>query len=38
MTKHGYQQGDNPLAMKEGDLRAQIRAELAHRQAESKAK
>lgn len=38
MTKHGYQQGDNPLAMKEGDLRAQIRAELAQRLAEAKAK
>jgi hypothetical protein len=38
MTKHGYQQGDNPLAMKEGDLRAQIRAELAQRLAEVKAK
>lgn len=38
MTKHGYQQGDNPLAMREGDLRAQIKAELAQRLAEAKAK
>jgi len=38
MTKHGYQQGDNPLAMKEGNLRDQIRAELAQRLSEAKAK
>ena len=36
MHKHSYKQGDNPMAMKEGDLRAQIKAELAQRLAEAK--
>lgn len=36
MFKHSYKQGDNPMAMKEGDLRAQIKAELAQRLAEAK--
>jgi|Laugresbdmm110sd_1035091.scaffolds.fasta_scaffold26404_2 hypothetical protein len=36
MTKHGYQQGDNPMAMTDGDLRASIRAELMQRLAEAK--
>ena len=35
MTKHGYQQGDNPLAMRE-NLRASIKQELAQRLAEAK--
>jgi hypothetical protein len=35
MTKHGYQQGDNPLAMRE-NLRASIKQELAKRLAEAK--
>jgi len=38
MTKHGYQQGDNPMAMNDSDLRASIRAELLQRLAEAKAK
>jgi hypothetical protein len=38
MFKHSYKQGDNPMAMKEGDLRSQIKAELAQRLAEAKAK
>jgi len=36
MTKHSYKQGDNPMAMESGDLRAHIRAELLHRLAEAK--
>jgi hypothetical protein len=36
MTKHGYQQGDNPMAMTDSDLRASIRAELMQRLAEAK--
>jgi hypothetical protein len=35
MTKHGYGQGDNPLAMRE-NLRASIKQELAQRLAEAK--
>jgi hypothetical protein len=35
MTKHGYGQGDNPLAMRE-NLRASIKQELAQRLAETK--
>jgi hypothetical protein len=38
MHKHGYQQGDNPMAMNDSDLRASIRAELLTRLAEAKAK
>ena len=38
MHKHGYQQGDNPMAMNDSDLRASIRAELLQRLAEAKAK
>jgi hypothetical protein len=38
MTKHGYQQGDNPMAMTDSDLRSSIRAELMQRLAEAKAK
>jgi hypothetical protein len=34
--KHSYRQGDNPMAMPEGDLRAAIRAELLQRLAEAK--
>jgi hypothetical protein len=36
MVKHSYKQGDNPMAMPEGDLRAAIRAELLQRLAEAK--
>jgi hypothetical protein len=36
MHKHSYKQGDNPMAMPEGDLRAQIRAELQQRLAEAR--
>ena len=36
MVKHSYKQGDNPMAMPEGDLRASIRAELLQRLAEAK--
>jgi hypothetical protein len=36
MFKHSYKQGDNPMAMPEGDLRAAIRAELLQRLAEAK--
>ncbi len=36
MYKHSYRQGDNPMAMPEGDLRAAIRAELLQRLAEAK--
>jgi hypothetical protein len=36
MSKHSYKQGDNPMAMESGDLRAHIRAELLHRLAEAK--
>lgn len=36
MVKHSYRQGDNPMAMPEGDLRAAIRAELLQRLAEAK--
>ena len=36
MSKHSYRQGDNPMAMPEGDLRAAIRAELLQRLAEAK--
>jgi hypothetical protein len=36
MYKHSYKQGDNPMAMENTDLRAQIRAELQRRLAEAK--
>jgi hypothetical protein len=36
MHKHSYRQGDNPMTMPEGDLRASIRAELQQRLAEAK--
>jgi hypothetical protein len=36
--KHSYRQGDNPMAMPESDLRAMIKAELAQRLAEAKAR
>ena len=36
MVKHSYKQGDNPMAMPEGDLRASIRAELHKRLAEAR--
>jgi hypothetical protein len=36
MFKHSYKQGDNPMAMPEGDIRAAIRAELLQRLAEAK--
>lgn len=36
MVKHSYKQGDNPMAMPEGDIRAAIRAELLQRLAEAK--
>lgn len=36
MHKHSYKQGDNPMAMEGGDLRASIRAELQQRLAEAK--
>jgi len=36
--KHSYRAGDNPMAMPESDLRAQIKAELAQRLAEAKAR
>jgi hypothetical protein len=36
MVKRSYKQGDNPMAMPEGDLRAAIRAELLQRLAEAK--
>jgi hypothetical protein len=36
MSKHSYKQGDNPMAMESGDLRAYIRAELQQRLAEAK--
>jgi hypothetical protein len=35
--KHSYRAGDNPMAMPESDLRAQIKAELSQRLAEAKA-
>lgn len=37
-AKHSYRTSDNPMAMPEGDLRAQIRAELAQRLEEAKTK
>ena len=37
MKKHSYKQGDNPYAMDEAGLRAQIRADLMQRLEESKA-
>ena len=36
MVKHSYKQGDNPMSMPEGDLRAAIRAELLQRLSEAK--
>ena len=36
--KHSYKAGDNPMAMPESDLRAMIKAELAQRLAEAKAR
>ena len=36
MFKHSYRQGDNPMSMSEGDLRAHIRADLQQRLAEVK--
>jgi hypothetical protein len=36
--KHSYRAGDNPMAMPESDLRAMIKAELAQRLAEAKAR
>ena len=38
MFKHSYKQGDNPMAMKESDLRAYVKSELTRRLAEAKAK
>lgn len=38
MYKHSYKQGDNPMAMKESDLRAYVKAELTRRLAEAKSK
>lgn len=38
MYKHNYRGGDNPMAMKEGDLRAYIKAGLAKHLAEAKEK